>query len=538
MGLQSDSTKRTNLIHVGVQELASFFHNDSAKQANHFVHENHKLTKGGEKYPYNVKEGDSLAVSKSFKLDSNKHLAYEVLGWYPYWEKSFYEDMSFSMVTTVAYFAYELNPKTGEPISIHDWRTTAMIDSAVRSGNSVLLTVTNFGEKNNKDFLSNSAAQVELISNLLKLLKLRKANGVCIDFEGVSKSQKDVYSNFVKQLSRKLKASNKKYQVYITMPCVDWANSLDFSTLNPEVDRFILMGYSYYGSFSKVAGPVSPNKSGKIWEPYNLTNSIDTYLKDGVPAKKLILALGYFGAVWETVADDKGAKVKSYVGSRTYDYIRTQIKSPSQYDDVSQTVWQSYVTSIEKSEIYRQCWYDNDSTLGLKMDLIKRKGLAGMGIWALGYDKGYSEMWEMIANKMSAEGSSIKDSSGTEEADKSDSNSVEISFLDKLDQFEVALAGLVRYKVTLAVLLFFVVLFGGSGVIIAMFVPSNRDFFFGSTGRILLFAVVFLIVSLILLRLIGFLADMQVAVVVGFITGVIALILFNKIFVRINGDKP
>ncbi|WP_417591671.1 glycosyl hydrolase family 18 protein [Owenweeksia hongkongensis] len=514
-------------------------HNDSLKRAQHFVHEEHKQTKGDKNYLYTVKESDSLTLAKPVKLHTSMHLAYEVLGWYPYWEKNFYENMSFSMLSTAAYFAYELNPKTGAAISLHDWKTTAMIDSAKHSGNSVLLTVTNFGKKNNKDFLSNSRAQAELISNVLELLKLRGANGICIDFEGIAKSEKDAYSSFITKLSTKLKSANKEYQVYITMPCVDWAKSLDFSALNSVVDRFIMMGYSYYGSFSKVAGPVAPNESGEIWEPYNLSNSIDTYIKDGVPANKLILALGYFGAVWETSSDEKAAKAKSFVGHRTYDYIRTKIKSPSKYDEVSQTVWQSYVTADGKSDVYRQCWYDNDSTLGLKIDLIKKKGLAGMGIWALGYDKGYSEMWNMIADRMTAEGSAPKDSLETGQVEKSDSESEkELSIWDKLGQVEASFAGLVKYKVTLAVLLFFVILFGGSGVIIAMFAPSNRDFFFGSTGRILLFSAVFLFVSLVLLRLIGFLADVQVAVVVGFISGVIALILFNKIFVRVNENKP
>ena len=33
-------------------------------------------------------------------------------------------------------------------------------------------------------------------------------------------------------------------------------------------------------------------------------------------------------------------------------------------------------------------------------DLIKYKNLKGMGIWALGYDRGYNDLWKVIAEKL------------------------------------------------------------------------------------------------------------------------------------------
>ncbi|RJQ59339.1 MAG: T9SS C-terminal target domain-containing protein [Stygiobacter sp.] len=45
-------------------------------------------------------------------------------------------------------------------------------------------------------------------------------------------------------------------------------------------------------------------------------------------------------------------------------------------------------------------WYDNDTSLALKYDLAINKKLGGVGIWALGYDDGRTELWKVIEEKL------------------------------------------------------------------------------------------------------------------------------------------
>ena len=105
---------------------------------------------------------------------------------------------------------------------------------------------------------------------------------------------------FLLSLSSRLKKANKDYKIYITLPSVNWSESLEFEALGQAVDTFVIMGYDYYGKTSNVAGPVSPLESGKSWEPYNLTTSVDYYLQNKIPSQKLILALPTYGSLWET----------------------------------------------------------------------------------------------------------------------------------------------------------------------------------------------------------------------------------------------
>jgi spore germination protein YaaH len=46
-----------------------------------------------------------------------------------------------------------------------------------------------------------------------------------------------------------------------------------------------------------------------------------------------------------------------------------------------------------------QLWYDDSISLSHKYDWVKNKKLSGVGIWALGYDHGDTELWELLANK-------------------------------------------------------------------------------------------------------------------------------------------
>jgi hypothetical protein len=53
------------------------------------------------------------------------------------------------------------------------------------------------------------------------------------------------------------------------------------------------------------------------------------------------------------------------------------------------------------SNRYRQVWYEDEKSLSKKYDWIIEKKIGGVGIWALGYDNGYTELWKLLADKFS-----------------------------------------------------------------------------------------------------------------------------------------
>lgn len=514
--------------------------NDTSKFEDQFIHQQHELTKGKGNDPFKNNYSKNNLIYKAFNDSIHYNLEYEVFGWYPYWEQDFYKSINYSLLTTIAYFSYKIEPKTEDQITIGDWEASPILDSAKANGVNILLTITCFGDNNNRKFLKNDDAIENLIQQLKTTLKKSGANGICIDFEGVSGSLKSDYGNFISLLSKELKKQNSEYLIYMTVPSVDWHNSLDFETLIPAVDVFVIMGYGYYGKGSSLAGPTAPSESGKIWFPYNLTTSIDYYLTNKVPANKLILALPYYGAIWETKTNKKASKAKEFKKYRDYAYIKENVESKIatvQYDSASQTQWCSY--TINTGDIvFRQCWFDNDSTIAKKISLIKNKNLRGMGIWALGYDKGYDNLWNVIADNLTHRNI---DSTGiiistdtTHSAVSSDTTGIKA----KLKKIEGLLEQVTDYKAILLYIMIFVVIFGGIGFVIAMFKPNTRTFFFSKTAHKVYYVSFILIFLIVILRWTNVINDLSIALILGFTSGAIAFYFISKIIDKLNKDMP
>ncbi len=526
-----------------------FHHSDSAKLAKKFIHQHHKLLKDNKTPTFASEIKNAVLKDSIFKTGKDFELGYEVFGWYPYWEKDYYKYLNFSLLSTIAYFSYEVDPKTGEATSTHDWSTSPLIDSIQKyPDKKILLTVSNFGQNNNKRFLKNTTAVDQLVKNLIKLLGDRKGHGVCIDFEGVDKRQKAAYTSFLLTLSNRLKKANKEYQVYITLPSVNWSDALDFKSINQSVDKFVIMGYDYYGKTSTVAGPVSPLDSGKEWEPYNLTTSVDYYLDNNIPSAKILLALPTYGSLWETKSQSLQSKAKEFIGNRTFSYIKSEIEKNEQIyiEPISKSAYSTYSIKENKNQ-YRQCWFENDSSFVYKTRLIKDKKLGGIGLWALGYDKGYNDIWRVISAEMVKPTEEIT-SAGTETDSTNTSSSSIFSGISKklgltdptskINTVERKLVSITNYKNVLLYTMSFILFFACVGFLWAMFSPNTRASFFNDASLKSYYIGLMLLLAIVVFRMLGWIEDNTVMLIIGFLLGLVAFYLANKIVERKKKELP
>ncbi len=61
--------------------------------------------------------------------------------------------------------------------------------------------------------------------------------------------------------------------------------------------------------------------------------------------------------------------------------------------------------------MWYQTWYDDDESLGLKIDYGYSENLGGIGFWALGYEGNNATIWNTIKKK-SESWSRIRESPG------------------------------------------------------------------------------------------------------------------------------
>ena len=355
------------------------------------------------------------AWSKEFQIVNNvkyvkEHMldtSYRVFGWHPYWSGNAYESYNFSLLSMISYFSYEVNPKTGFYNTIHNWRETALVDSAKKYNCKVLLTLSNFGSGNNRKFLKSADAKKNLISTAITLVRERKADGLTLDFENVSTKEKTQYLNFIIDLATSLKAENEDYLLTIALPAVDFEQVYDFSQINLYVDYYVMMGYEYHGSNSKLAGPVSPLSGGGKWKGFTLESSVGEYLANGVPAGKFIMGVPYYGAEWITKDLKFPSIAKSFV--KYHSYRQAKRMSGKKMGELDETSMSKFYTYNDMASNYRQLWFEDTVTLGAKYDWIKEKQIRGVGIWALGFDNGYDELWKLLADKFAYNDKELKE---------------------------------------------------------------------------------------------------------------------------------
>ncbi|NPA44141.1 MAG: T9SS type A sorting domain-containing protein, partial [Chlorobi bacterium] len=248
----------------------------------------------------------------------------------------------------------------------------------------------------------NTSAQQNLIDNLLTLVQNRNANGVNIDFEGVPSSEKNNLTDFLINLSEQFHSQIPNSQVSVALPAVDWADVFDITALKDYIDLFLIMGYDYYwtsGGVGDIAGP-----TGQLYTMYdfnyNQSRSVIYYLNEGVPHEKLCLGVPYYGFDWQTNDDNVPTEA---VANGSPIFISTIKENAEGYysnkniEDSSLCAYYNY-----NNGNFHQAWIDDEETMQFKYDLVLRQGIAGIGIWALGYDDGYSEMWDLIKNNFSS----------------------------------------------------------------------------------------------------------------------------------------
>lgn len=339
----------------------------------------------------------TVEINLSDENKKNCNLNKVVYGWHPYWVGSAYTNYQWDRLSHFSFFSYEVDASTGESLNSHGWSTSAAVDAALASGNTkVTLCVTLFSGHNT--FFGNATAQQTLIDNLINLVQARGAHGVNIDFEGLPSGQKTNFANFMVSLSNQMHSAIPGSEVSTVLYAVDWSNVFDFSIMEPAVDHYIIMGYAYYYAGSGTAGPTDPLYHFGSSYNYTLSKSITYYLDKGCPKDKLILGLPSYGYEWATSSTSIPSSTTASGSAKTFNVIMNN--SSGNYSAANHQ-WEqdSYADAFVFNDgTTKQCFISLDSAWRKRLEHVNNTGIGGIGIWALGYDNGYTDLWDAIGD--------------------------------------------------------------------------------------------------------------------------------------------
>ena len=346
---------------------------------------------------------DSINGFKGYmpKQHNTQTLTKRVFGYFPYWAGSNYLNYQWNLLSDLCYFSYEVDPASGNPITIYEWNTSPAIDSALANDVKVHLCVTLFS--GHSTFFNSMAAQQTLISNVITLIQDRGAHGVNMDVEALPSSLGNAFTDFIIDLTDQVHNAIPGCEVSIASPAVNWSGTFNIPVLNQHIDFFMVMGYDYYWNGSSQAGPVSPLYSMAGNYDYNFSKTISYYQSQGVDADKILMGVPYYARQWPTEGQYAPSNTTGSGTAFTYRYVK--LNSSGNYSVENRNLEPNSFSTYYSfnSGGWNQCFLNEVYDLGKKYDIVNRRNLGGIGIWALGYDDGYTELWNLIADKFSSE---------------------------------------------------------------------------------------------------------------------------------------
>jgi hypothetical protein len=335
-----------------------------------------KLLKHPEGITDSIKQNDTTLIR--FTLTARRRT--EVLGYLPYWMNNNYSDLNLSLFSTVAFYGYELDEKTGGYKTLNGWDTISVIDDARKANCKISLCVYSKNAINLKAFLKNEKSQRNLAVIIGGQLEKRNANGVNIMFDEIDSTCRKAFTKFIWSFSRSLKSVNKAYEITITVPVLDTKRVYDIQQLDTCTDHFII-------DFTKkqTYGPIAPI-NGSV---YSLEAGIKRYFATGVPSAKWMACMPYYGALWDFQTKEflKYVKYNRVVSYYTPDYGTVVDKNEARID-------------VFDEQDSLQLWYDDANTLSPKYNFLLQNKLGGIGIWAMGYDDGRNELSDALISRL------------------------------------------------------------------------------------------------------------------------------------------
>jgi spore germination protein len=342
---------------------------------------------------------------------------YEVFGFAPYWTFNKLDNVDFNVLTTFAYFGVDVqddgsldNSGTGYQ-TFQSRSATDIFQRAHASGTRVVLTLTQMDNSTIKAIMDDPSAQKLAISQAVAEVQNRGIDGINLDFEYAGdpgQVYRNKFSQFVLNLTNEMhqRIPQSKVTVSVYASAIKDPKIYDIGAISQSSDGIFMMAYDFAVASSDNAIPTAPlygHSSGKYW--YDISSAVTDFLKV-MPADKLVLGVPYYGYNYPVATPTVKAVTgwglgKAQMYSAALDSINPNMDGVDKFidgwDSEGQVGYKAY--HLADTNTWRMIFLDDPKSLGIKYDFAKSKNLKGVGIWALGFDNGKRDLWNVLAEK-------------------------------------------------------------------------------------------------------------------------------------------
>lgn len=341
-----------------------------------------------------------------------------IIGWYETKNKDEYLNYNYHYLSAINLNGYELTSggKMGNPKTISEFeKPGGIIEYATQKNCPVHLTVFSKNSGIISRFLNDSVAQQTLVDELNSLINKDNLKGINIYFEGIRNTNRNAFAGFVTKLRQNL--NKDSVQLNLSIPAIKNNHSLskinayDFSALNPMVDYYIVLTDELTSLENNKALTYSPLYNSDSYGQRTIESTVNFYSNGKIPLSKLIPTLSYMGIEWPvndslgTVTSNMAVQTLKY-NAIVDKYKNTQVAKRlvnGGFDTIQVAAYLnvSYLDSTPTGILNRkQVWFEDSNSLFHKYNWILNNNLGGVSIRGLGYDNGYSELWDVLGTTL------------------------------------------------------------------------------------------------------------------------------------------
>ncbi len=371
---------------------------------------------------------DSTAYHR-FRSYLKRKKQVQIIGWHNGFKKRRIEDYKYNFLSAINYHGLEIqrNGETSGPseLGIDTVLVPRVIADAKRQGIAAYLTLFSDQPNTITSFLNNEDAQNSLIRSVMRRIDNKSFNGINLYFSFVDLRQKDKLTEFVRKIKSRLVEKDTSNRLVLTLPGIrsraslSHAKAYDFGMLDPSVDLYLIQTDKLADLEVKTSGRLpqsaSPLANQNDPDSGTIQSIVDYYLDQNVPKKKLVITLSYAGIQWDV--NQAAELVKGTRGKRIpYSEILDRIKRLREFnidplivfDSVQVTSYLDYMTRDNESNIaFREIWYDDPRSLGIKYKWVLDNELGGVSLRYLNDDDGssrfgeqYQKLWKTLGAAM------------------------------------------------------------------------------------------------------------------------------------------
>lgn len=330
----------------------------------------------------------------------------EVIGFLPYWLLSRADTDYSQYISNLTYFSLSLNddgtvqkyvnPGESEPgyYALTSGKADKFLKAAKEKELILSLAVFSSDDETITTLLNQPKQSAQnLIRDISPMMKKYGFTELNLDIEQVNEASPEArlkFTRFVKAVKNNLNPEViKSLSIDITgSSLIKKTNLVNPYKIEPYVDKIIIMAYDYHYGGSYVTGAVAPGTGAGIISEFDTVTAIEKALVK-LPAKKIILGIPNYGYEWETISDlPRSATIPGtslvISNQRAEKLLADNLSYQPVFDEIDKEIYLIYPD--EETGTYHQLFYPDERATKYKTDLAKQYGLAGLAVWALGYE--------------------------------------------------------------------------------------------------------------------------------------------------------